>query len=311
MTDPSKKTVLFCRSGGGPAGLEEHAGMWLALQTAGITSTHCAGNSAGAIVSAFDAAGHDAVFFTDIMRGMRGDGVLDWKTAAWLRAGIVDHLIDTDKISALLNDNLPQSWLDLQKHLHVFATELPGGDAVSFEGDSDVPVPLATLASMSISGIFPHVMIADAPYVDGGYGNNAGLPADWGMYDEVWMLIAGGPHRVSLDGDCAVARLLHSMSLFMRAQLSSTLTELGLSLDRVLADGYDCAARCTNGRTTTIRALWADIQEPGGWLTFNPGIIGDTYMETMRLLTANGLASPGLPTPPLIAPPDSDQPVPA
>lgn len=35
------QTTLYVRSGGGLPGLDIHAGIWLALESAGIRATHC------------------------------------------------------------------------------------------------------------------------------------------------------------------------------------------------------------------------------------------------------------------------------
>ena len=68
--------LTISRGPGGLPGLDVHAGAWLALEEKGIVPDRLAGCSAGAITSAFQAAGMTAREFVGILRALKTKDVV-------------------------------------------------------------------------------------------------------------------------------------------------------------------------------------------------------------------------------------------
>lgn len=149
-------------SGGGIRGVA-HLGALKALSEAGVKFCRITGTSAGAIVGALFAEGHDPyeifqIFLkTKLLRFMRPA----------LRAGGLLSLAHT---TTLFKEYIPHNSFEALKiPLTITTTNFSTGELVYFSEGEIIPV---LQASSSIPGVFKPVIIKDQMYVDGGVLNN-------------------------------------------------------------------------------------------------------------------------------------------
>ncbi|MFD1614098.1 patatin-like phospholipase family protein [Gelatiniphilus marinus] len=149
-------------SGGGIRGAA-HIGAIKALEEHNIYPTHIAGTSAGAIVGALYAYGHNGDVILNFFKAIN---VLDIKKYALNKPGFIDaEKFYSDFKTYLKNDDFKF----LKKELYITATNILNGQLEVFsKGELIKPI----LASAAIPGIFPPVKIKDSYYVDGGTLNN-------------------------------------------------------------------------------------------------------------------------------------------
>lgn len=149
-------------SGGGMRGAA-HIGAIKALEEHGISPTHIAGSSAGAIVGAFYAYGYQ---WEDILKFFKSIQFLDFKKFALNKPGF----IDAEKFYSTFNEYLKEdNFSILKKKLFITATNILNGKLKIFDKDELIkPV----LASAAFPGLFSPVKIKNSYYVDGGALNN-------------------------------------------------------------------------------------------------------------------------------------------
>lgn len=225
MSTPRK--VLFVRSGGGMPGLDIHAGIWRALDEAGIVATHCSGTSAGAIVSAMDAAGWDGWSACRIVNAMT-DAEIRHDRPLWkLRVPWMESFLETDRIRAALDQILPARFDALEKPLSCWSVRPRDRALVNVARPELAPdVTTACLASMAIAGAFPRVTLCDGEdYIDGGVRFNLPLPTDWRDFDEVWLLIATGRAGSYRRVRGIIGNLLLNVSILVEDQVLDVLAE--------------------------------------------------------------------------------------
>jgi NTE family protein len=161
MPEKQYKTGLVL-SGGGARGFA-HLGVIEALNEAGIFPDVISGTSAGAIIGALYADGHNP---RKILKLLNIGSRLDFMRPALPREG----LLQINSIIKILKTSLhSKEFKDLKIPLFVSATDLNNGKAVYFsKGDLLCPV----IASASIPVLFQPVKIDDISYVDGGVLDN-------------------------------------------------------------------------------------------------------------------------------------------
>lgn len=149
-------------SGGGIRGVA-HLGALKALSDAGVNFCRITGTSAGAIVGALFAEGHDPY---EIFRLFQKTRLLRFMRPA-LRAGGLLSLAHTTN---LFREYIPHNSFELLKiPLTITTTNFSTGKLAYFSEGEIIP-PLQ--ASSSIPGVFKPVIINDEMYVDGGVLNN-------------------------------------------------------------------------------------------------------------------------------------------
>jgi predicted acylesterase/phospholipase RssA len=272
VTAPARK-VAFLRSGGGMPGL------WMALRERCIEATHCHGNSAGAIVSAFDALGHSSLYAMTLLDSLTDGDVRDEVFAWKLRVPWINHFLNSAPIEKLITQHLT---LRMQrKGLTVYATELGSGAGRELSiraTDKSSRMAQCLLASMSICGVFPPVTLDGVELTDGGTSNNAAMPENWANYDEVWLLIAGGARDWKKCGEGIITRLMRNAWMYGRDQIVDAIERLGLSRANLEDRGWDAATLThAHGNTIKVRALWPDTMDRGS-LRFMPGLANLTHV---------------------------------
>ena len=158
-TKPKPKIALAL--GGGAARGFAHIGVIKVLEQHGIVVDMVAGTSAGSVVGALYAAGHDGFALQRLALTM-DDGVL----ADWSISGITRGVLKGELLEAYVNERLKGRTLErLDMPLAVVATDLASGEAVVFRsGNSGIAVH----ASSAVPGAFKPVRISGRDYVDGG-----------------------------------------------------------------------------------------------------------------------------------------------
>lgn len=150
-------------SGGGIRGIA-HLGVLQALKTAlGINFCKITGTSAGSIVGALFAEGHNPYEILQVF--------LKLKLFKYLRPAFgISGLLSMERVANLLREYIPHnSFEGLQTPLVITATNFSKGKLEYFsKGELILPI----LASSTLPGIFAPVMIGTDMYVDGGVKNN-------------------------------------------------------------------------------------------------------------------------------------------
>jgi NTE family protein len=255
-------------------GLDLHAGMWLALQEAGIVATDCAGTSAGAIVGAMDAAGLSPERAIGILVAL-SDSDMRAPLPFWkLRIPWLDYWLRLDPIRAVLESTLPASWDQMVKRLSVWSTRLGDYQAVNVARPELAATPTdAVLSSMAISGIFPSVGLLDGnAYCDGGPRRNLPLPANWRDYDEVWLLIGSTRPKEYKRTGGILTHLIRNVEIAF--------------LDQVL-DVLDQVKHAPN-----VHVLWPAIPVRNGLLHFDHDLIGQAFDYAQRTIAGIRTGTP-------------------
>jgi len=179
--------IFISRGPGGLPGIDAHVGAWLAFSELGITPTAVAGCSAGAIVSALQAAGESARDISMVVNALDDKDVIR-KRALWkLRALWIETMCVPDPVRDLLADWLPETFDDLQLPLSVSATRMESyGEFPETIRAGDLRA--AVRASMSIHGIWPPVRLGEWYYTDGGTTDAIVLPPDLDEWDAIFVL---------------------------------------------------------------------------------------------------------------------------
>lgn len=275
------KKVLFVRSGGGLPGLDIHAGIWLAMEQAGITATECWGTSAGALISAFDASLASARISAGIIREL-SDREIRRPRAFWkCRVPWIDSYLDPAPIRARLDRLLP-AWDGLVKGFECYATDTADGIAVGLHHTCRGQCTLqdAVQASMAISGVFPPVRIGPREYADGGVSRNLPAPKfHTEAWDEIWLIVASGDPDTYQRHGGMLTRLVQNVRWMMQAQIRDAIADCLLA-----AESY--------GRRGNVRVIWPDLPTPRGALHFDHDLIDRARDYTASLLETLSLGEP-------------------
>ena len=226
------KRILITRGPGGLPGLDAHLGAWTAFDEAGLTPAMVCGTSAGALVSAFQAAGHQPSTMSRLLRSLDKGDVIH-KRIGWLTCvALGEHWLDPAPIKALLAEWLPESLAALKMPF------VPGITCMECEQCHSglphdcvtklLPLRQCVLASMSIAGVWPYVTDESGNcYSDGGTTCPFPAPADLRNYDLVLAVqITRTTPFPKRDENC-VSRLLWNVEMFQRRAEAEALEDLG------------------------------------------------------------------------------------
>ncbi len=160
-----RRALILC--GGGARGAME-AGFYQAITELDLAFDLIVGTSVGALNGACIAAGMTPGELTALWRHIRRRDVVAWNWPALWRGG---GPMTLDPLRRLLHATLPVTrFEDLQIPLVVVTTDLQAGTPVYWQDEGDLIDPV--IASMSLPGVFPPVVIHGRPHVDGGVTNN-------------------------------------------------------------------------------------------------------------------------------------------
>ena len=258
---------LFCWSGGGFQGLDVHAGIWLALEEAGITADANAGTSAGAIVAAMNSQGYGPATAAAIVSGLRDRDVRRERLFWRLRIRFIDHFLVPDPLRHLLAEYLPSTFSALVKPCTVHCTCDTSAGAVQMDNGD---LRRAVLASAAIAGVFPPVPGPGGVMLsDGGTTANLPLPHHWDEYEEVWLLIAKAPLEYRPARQSILYRLIRNYQLLVEDQVNDTIA----------------LARASHPHVHVVRPA---VRSGGGMLRFDHGLIEQAYRWTQVCLRQGG-----------------------
>uniref|UniRef100_UPI004048012E patatin-like phospholipase family protein n=1 Tax=Yoonia sp. TaxID=2212373 RepID=UPI004048012E len=168
--DPGKRALVLC---GGSRGAVE-VGFHRALNELGIRFDMILGTSIGAFNGAMIASGMKADDIETLWKDFELRKAVSWNWGGLLRPRQRPGLMVLDRFRLLLGDVLPRKrFEDLLVPLSVTTTSLEQGRAVYWEDHGDLIEPV--IASMSLPGIFPPVILNGEQHVDGGIANNVPL----------------------------------------------------------------------------------------------------------------------------------------
>ena len=165
-------------SGGGARGVS-HLGVLKALDEYGIRHDIMSGTSAGAIVGGFYCAGYSP---DDILSILIKTKMLAIFKPAFSWKG----LLSMDKLNSILQDNLPNTFEELDRPLLIAATNLEAGKTTYFNTGK---LHTAILASSCLPVLFNPIEIDGVKYIDGGILNN--LPVE-ALYQKASKILAVG-----------------------------------------------------------------------------------------------------------------------
>lgn len=149
-------------SGGGVRGVA-HIGVIKALEEHGISPTHIAGTSAGAVVGALYAYGYN---YKEIFEFFKKVQIFDFRKYAINKPGI----IDVEKYYGFFQEYfIIDNFSALKKPLLITATDILKGKLEIFR-KGELIKPL--MASAAFPGVFAPVKINNSYYIDGGTLNN-------------------------------------------------------------------------------------------------------------------------------------------
>lgn len=277
---------LFCWSGGGLPGLDIHTGIWKALTELEITPTANAGTSAGAIMAAFCSAGISQSDIEALLRSLSDSDVRAERFWWKVRAPWIDYFLDNAPIRALLTKLLPERFMDLRMPLSVVVTRVRDGQQTFFTERKSASVSLidAVLASMSISGVFPHVNINGEDYADGGVRANLPLPANWSEFDEIYLLIASRPVDFAFSDQQATSGQESVHGLLARLMLNLD----WYALDQIQDTVFFLTREHKKLRGPPFHIIWPTCGRAAGALRFQHDFIDQAYQQTMHRFQPGG-----------------------
>lgn len=260
------RSTLFVRSGGGLPGLDIHAGIWLALEDAGIFPTHLSGTSAGAIVSAAQAVGISAHEFAfEILAPLSDSAIRDPRFAWQLRLPWIASVHGNRKLAALLENHVGQRRAILPAQ--IWATRVQ--DMQRTDVALNHSLADACLASTAIPGLFPPVQLNGQDFADGGLRVNLPLPNDWQEYDRVFLFIAS-PRPSDYHGSSALTAAVRAFQTLMADQI------------------LDAVDQVQGANKVTV--IWPDVRTDAGMLHFDHALIKRTQAEVAEMLSVRKLS---------------------
>jgi NTE family protein len=149
--------------GGGAARGFAHIGVIKALESQGIVPDIVVGTSAGSLVGALYAAGHDGFALHKLALEMEEAAISDWSVPLFSK---VSGVIKGEAIQQYVNKtikNVPIEKLKLQ--FGAVATDLNSGQPILFRRGN---AGIAVRASSAVPSVFQPVTIGNHVYVDGG-----------------------------------------------------------------------------------------------------------------------------------------------
>lgn len=197
--------------------------MLQALTGAGIQPDFVVGTSAGAINAAW-LAGRDRTRDLDelerVWLRIRRENIFPFSPRGSLSAlmGRRNHLVPASGLRSLLEREIRFRRLeDAALPVHVVAVNLLTGRQVLISRGDSIEALLATTA---LPGIFPPVLTAAGPLVDGGVANNTPIShaVDLGA-DRIYVLPSGYACALASPPSSPIAVALHALTLSMQQQL--------------------------------------------------------------------------------------------
>jgi len=285
MTDKPPKIGITRAPGGLPA-LDAHVGAWLAFDEFGLRPAYVAGCSAGAIISAMQAAGMSALEARAVLSDLRSDAVIRrrplWKARAfWLK-----HFLDPAPIAELLEDYLPDTFAELKLRLAVSATRMDSSPehAVVFETG---PLREAVLASMSIAGAWPYARVdSSSPRTCVRRTGNGGRYSDGATTDAIVL-----PHDINTFDHFFIVNIRRSCSFRLRDR--NIISRLLWNVEQLMEVERN-QAQVLYGTRGNAHVHWLDLDiADASTFKFRHSLQIDAYCEALNQLNDAGFTRLG------------------
>jgi NTE family protein len=215
-------TTAFVLSGGGSLGAIQ-VGMLVALAEHGVTPDYVVGASIGAINAAWVAGrpGLDgARALADIWRDVQRHHVFPSSPLTGIGGvlGRRNHIVPPHALRRLVERHLEfRNLQDAPIPVGIVSTDINSGTETLLTSGSTID---AVIASASIPGVFPPVMIDGRPHVDGGVINNAPIShaVQWGA-TTVYVLPTGYSCALRQQSTSALGVALQALNLLVQRRL--------------------------------------------------------------------------------------------
>jgi NTE family protein len=227
-------TTAFVFSGGGSLGATQ-VGMVMALAEHGVTPDYVVGASIGAINAAWVAGrpGLDgARTLADIWRDVQRRDVFPSSPLTGIGGflGRRNYLVPPHALRRLVERHLEfRNLEDAPIPIGVVSTDVNSGTETLLTKGSTID---ALIASASIPGVFPPVMIDGRPHVDGGVINNAPIShaVQWGA-TTVYVLPTGYSCALKQDVKSALGVALQALNLLVQRRLGEDIANYQSRID--------------------------------------------------------------------------------
>ncbi len=156
---PARPAKLALALGGGAARGFAHIGVIKVLESQGIVPDILVGSSAGAVVGALHAAGHNGYELQKLAHRLDESRISDWSLPA-------RGVLKGEALQQFVNEAVGQRPLEaLKRPFGAVATDLHSGESIIFRTGN---TGMAVRASAAVPGVFQPVKVAGREYVDGG-----------------------------------------------------------------------------------------------------------------------------------------------
>lgn len=156
---PARPAKLGLALGGGAARGFAHVGVIKVLESQGIVPDIVVGSSAGAVVGALYAAGHNGFELQKLAHRLDESRISDWSLPA-------RGVLKGESLQQFVNEAVGQRPLEgLKRPFGAVATDLRSGESIVFRSGN---TGMAVRASAAVPGVFQPVSINGREYVDGG-----------------------------------------------------------------------------------------------------------------------------------------------
>ncbi|EXI73431.1 MAG: NTE family protein RssA [Candidatus Accumulibacter sp. SK-11] len=193
---PARPVKLALALGGGAARGFAHIGVIKVLESQGIVPDIIVGSSAGAVVGALYAAGHNGFELQKLAHKLDESRISDWSLPA-------RGVLKGESLQQFVNEAVAQRPLEgLKRPFGAVATDLHSGESIVFRTGN---TGMAVRASAAVPGVFQPVKVSGREYVDGGLSSLIPVRAARQMGGDVVIAVdisarpAGQPVRSTFD----------------------------------------------------------------------------------------------------------------
>lgn len=271
---PRDATALVLCGGGGHGALE--VGFAQALEDRGMTYDRILGTSIGALNGAHLAGGMSPADLAKLWKKARLWRLIRPNLGWILHPRALPGLLSLSGLARLLRCSLPACRFEgLKTPLTIVTTDLVSAKACYWEDEGDIIPPL--LASMSVPGIFPPIMLNGHPHMDGGIADNAPL----GRAEQL-----GCWRALMIECACAAP---------CRRPPRGLIGILGRSFEIALARKHRTELTLRSGQIDILRVVPRLENEPGFFdLSASPALIEAGRVQSLAQLAALPASATGI-----------------
>ncbi|MBL8384077.1 MAG: patatin-like phospholipase family protein [Burkholderiales bacterium] len=234
---PRARPKVALALGGGAARGFAHIGVIKVLEQHGIAVDLVAGTSAGSVVGALYAAGHDGFALQRMALAMEEGVIADWSIS-----GISRGVLKGELLEHWINERVRGRAIErMARPFAIVATDLATGEAVVFRSGN---TGIAVHASSAVPGAFRPVRISGREYVDGGLTHPVPVRAARAMGADIVIAVDVSQSPRNGKPDDLGGILLQTFAIMGRAIARGELAEADVVIrPQANQSGTDFAAR--------------------------------------------------------------------